>query len=198
MPPKKQKRANVKRLAKDISKSPKDARHDRERKGDVHWSGRGNASRKIGDAGQLSPLARLIQLLGQEKIRFQIVGMTAAAMQGVIMGTLDTDIWVDLPERQYIRLLNIIAKLGGTSLSQTVYVLSDGKLVNFLFKVHGVGSFSAEYKRAVKAKLEGLTVKALPLKRILASKKTIRRDKDATHILEIEKWLKKKDEFEKL
>ena len=124
--------------------------------------------------------------------------MTAAAMQGVIMGTLDTDIWVDLAERQYIRLLNIVAKLGGTSLSPTVYVLSDGKLVNFLFKVHGVGSFSAEYKRAVTGNLEGFSVKALPLKRILASKKSIRRDKDVNHIRQIEKWLKKKDEFERL
>ena len=198
MPPKKGKSANAKRLAKNISKSPKAPRNDGKGKGAARAGARGHSARAFGNAGSISPLSRLVQLLGEEKIRFQVVGMTAAAMQGVIMGTIDTDIWVDLPERQYIRLLNIVTTLGGTALSPTVYVLPDGKMVNFLFKVNGVGSFGAEYKKAVRAKLDGYPVKALPLKRILASKKAIRRDKDANHILEIEKFLKRKKEYEAL
>ena len=114
------------------------------------------------------------------------------------MGTLDTDIWVDLQERQYIRLMNLIIKLGGTALSPTVYVLSDGKMINFLFQVNGIGPFSSEYKKAVNAKLESLTVKVLPLKRILKSKKAIRRDKDLNHIVEIEKFLKQKKKADRL
>jgi hypothetical protein len=43
-----------------------------------------------------------------------------------------------------------------------------------------------EFKNAITAKLEGFEVKLLPLKRILKSKKTIRRDKDLVHIRLIE------------
>lgn len=114
------------------------------------------------------------------------------------MSTLDTDIWVDLPERQYIRLTNLCVKMGCTALSPTVYVLPDGKLVNFLFRVNGIRGFAAEYKSAVSARLETQTVKALPLERILKSKKAIRRDKDAIHILNIEKFLKERKKFRAL
>ena len=106
------------------------------------------------------------------------------------MTTIDTDIWVDLPERQYVRLLNIVLKQGGTALAPTLYALSDGRLVNFLFTVHGVRNFAAEYKEALESKIEGEPVKVLPLERILKSKKTILRDKDRLHILHIERFLK--------
>jgi len=144
----------------------------------------------MGDARRISPLVRLVQSLGEEKIRFQIVGMSAAILQGVIVTTLDTDIWVDLPERQYVRLMNIVLKQGGTALAPTLYALSDGRLVNFLFAVHGLRGFASEYKTAVGAKIGGELVKVLPLERILKSKKTILRDKDRLHILQIERFLK--------
>lgn len=115
--------------------------------------------------------------------------MSAAILQGVIVTTLDTDIWVDLPERQYIRLLNLVVKQGGTALAPTLYALADGRLVNFLFTVHGVGSFAAEYKLALEATIEGQPVKVSPLERILQSKKTVLRDKDRLHILQIERFL---------
>jgi len=116
--------------------------------------------------------------------------MSAAILQGVIVTTLDTDIWVDLPERQYVRLMNMVLSQGGTALAPTLYALSDGRLVNFVFTVHGLGDFKTEYKRAVLARIEGQPVKVLPLERILKSKKTILREKDRLHILQIERFLK--------
>ena len=123
-------------------------------------------------------------------MRFQIVGMTAAVYQGVMINTMDTDIWMDLPARQYMRLWNIIRSQGGSALSPTLYVLEDGKVVNFLFSVTGLKSFAAEYRHALSVKMEKLTVKVLPLARILKSKKTIMRDKDIAHIPHIERVLK--------
>jgi hypothetical protein len=116
--------------------------------------------------------------------------MTAAVYQGVMLNTLDTDIWVDLPTRQYIRLWNIIRSQGASALSQTLYVLADGKVVNFLFAVTGLKSFAAEYRNALTVKMEGIPVKVLPLLRVLKSKKTVLRDKDIAHIPHIEKVLK--------
>jgi len=118
--------------------------------------------------------------------------MTAAVYQGVMLNTLDTDLWVDLPTRQYIRLWNIIRAQGGSALSPVLYVLEDGKVVNFLFEVTGLRSFAAEYRHALTFKMEGSNVKVLPLARVLKSKKTILRDKDLPHILHIERVLKAK------
>lgn len=116
--------------------------------------------------------------------------MTAAVLQGVMMNTMDIDIWVDLPTRQYIRLWNLIRAQDGSALSQTLYVLEDGKVVNFLFAVTGLRSFAAEFRGAVTGRLAGQKVKILPLERILRSKKVIRRDKDLVHIPEIEKVIR--------
>ena len=106
-----------------------------------------------------------------------------------MINTMDIDIWVDLPTRQYIRLWNLIRAQGGAALSQTLYVLEDGKVVNFLFFVTGLRRFAAEFKDAVCGKMEGLDVKLLPLERILKSKMAIRREKDLVHIPLIENVL---------
>jgi hypothetical protein len=116
--------------------------------------------------------------------------MTAAVYQGVMINTMDTNIWMDLPARQYMRLWNIIRSQGGTALSPTLYVLEDGKLVNFLFSVTGLKNFAAEYRHALTVKMEKLNVKILPLARILKSKKATMRDKDIAHIPHIERVLK--------
>jgi len=118
--------------------------------------------------------------------------MTAAILQGVSVTTFDTDNRNDLPERQYIRLTNLLVKQNATAMAPTLYVLEDGKLINFLFSVNGLRSFAAEYKNAGTALLAGEKVKVLPLERILKSKKTILRDKDKVHIPLIEKVIASK------
>jgi len=42
--------------------------------------------------------------------------MSAAILQGVPATTLDTDIWVELPVRRFVRLTEIILRLGGSML----------------------------------------------------------------------------------
>src|SRR5229473_6509074 len=144
---------HAERLAKGLPKTARDARTKRRGKGAARARPRRHAGGAVADARSISPIVRLIQSLGEEKIRFQIVGMAAAILQGVVMTTLDTDIWVELAERQYIRLLNMCVKQGATALSPTVYVLADGRVVNFLFRVDGIRSFAAEYPNAISARL---------------------------------------------
>jgi hypothetical protein len=180
---------NVEELAKDLSKTPSHARLNARRKGSVGSGASGDASGTVGDARSIPPLVRLIQSLGEEKIRFQSVGMTAAILQGMILTTLGVDIWVDLPSRQDMRLAKICLSQGETALSPVLYALSDGRLVNFLFEVNGLGPFRAEYKKAINSKIGLQPVKILPLESILKSKKAIMRDKDGTHIFHIERVL---------
>jgi len=113
-----------------------------------------------------------------------------------MLNTMDTDIWVDLPSRQYVRLWNLIRSQGGSALSPTLYVLADGKVVNFLFAVTGLRTFAAEYRKALTVRLEGMPVRILPLARILKSKKAVLRDKDLVHIPHIERVLRAQKKLE--
>jgi hypothetical protein len=108
--------------------------------------------------------------------------MSGAILQGVPATTLDTDVWIDLPSRQYIQVLNLCLRLGASVRANTVVDLTDGSTVNFLYEVHGLRSFAQEYKRAAKVKWLGTTVAVLPLKRIYASKKFVGRPKDLAHL----------------
>jgi hypothetical protein len=119
-----------------------------------------------------------------------MVGMSAAIIQGVPSTTIDTDIWVDLPERQYIRLLNLVRSLEGQSLAPTLYALRDGALVNFVFKLTGLKSFEAEYQNSKEIVWNGLKIRVLPLERIYASKKASGRDKDFAHLPIIDRVIK--------
>jgi len=107
-----------------------------------------------------------------------VVGMTAAIIQGAPCVTLDADLWVDVPERQYMRLINLSLRLGATMIRQTVVALTDEKLVNFCYRLGGLPSFRTEYKRAKWMLWESVRVRVLPLDRVIRSKTAAGRPKD--------------------
>jgi hypothetical protein len=123
--------------------------------------------------------------------------MSGAILQGVPATTLDTDIWIDLPSRQYIRVLNLCRSLGAAIRANTVIDLSDGSTVNFLYEVHGLRSFCYEYQRARKLKWLGTEVAVLPLERIYASKKFVGRPKDLAHLPLLAQTIKLRRRFDR-
>lgn len=146
----------------------------------------------MGDAPSPSALARLVDALAEEGIRFQFAGMTAAILQGVPATTLDTDIWLELPERRYVKALDIAKKLGAEILARTVVALDDDTLVNFLYRIDGLKTFADKYERAEVLDWLGRQIRVLPLQRIIASKKHIRRPKDIAHLPLLNQTLKLK------
>lgn len=108
--------------------------------------------------------------------------MSAAILQGVPATTLDTDIWVDLPERRHFRVLNLCRELGATVLAATTVALRDDTMVNFLYQVHGLRDFEAEWRRAIRLRWLRTTVAVLPLERIIRSKQVVARPKDRAHL----------------
>lgn len=147
----------------------------------------------MGAHATVSPLAQLFEALEREKIRILIAGMSAAVLQGVPYTTLDTDIWVNLPPRQYIRVLNLCRSRKATVVANTVVILQDGTTVNFLYRVDGLGTFLSEFRKALKLKWLGRTVRVLPLERILQSKKIVGRPKDLAHIPILKTFLECRD-----
>jgi len=116
--------------------------------------------------------------------------MSGAILQGAPATTLNTDIWIDLPSRQYMRVLNLCRRLGAEIRANTVVDLSDGSTVNFLYEVHGLRSFLYEYQHAKRVKWLQTEVAVLPLERIYASKKFVGRPKDLAHLPLLEQTMK--------
>lgn len=116
--------------------------------------------------------------------------MSAAILQGVPATTLDTDFWIDLPPRRYMRVLNLCRRLGATVRANTVVDLADGSMVNFLYAVHGLRSFAREYRAAKRLHWLGTRVAVLPLERIFASKRFVGRPKDLAHLPLLEQTMR--------
>ena len=139
---------------------------------------------------KLRPVARLLEALEAEEIRFMLIGMSAAIVQGVMETTLDVDLWIELPRRQYMRVQNVARQMGAVVAANTVVYLEDGTPVNFIFEVDGLKSFDIELKNAARLKFHGKSIPVLRLERILKSKETVARDKDRTHIIHIRNLLR--------
>ena len=64
----------------------------------------------------------------------------------------------------------------------TVVELSNGMLVNFIFSVDGLASFSTEFKKARILKFHGCDIPVMPLESIRKSQSTVMRDNDRAHL----------------
>ncbi|HKS36059.1 MAG TPA: hypothetical protein VJW76_02645 [Verrucomicrobiae bacterium] len=144
----------------------------------------------MGTRRKLHPVARLLEALEAEDIRFMLIGMSAAIVQGVMETTLDIDLWVDLPARQYMRVQNIARNAGAIMGANTVAYVEDGTPVNFVFAVSGLGTFAKECQHTKRFEFRGKRIPVLKLERILKSKEAIRRDKDLAHIVHIRNLLR--------
>jgi len=131
---------------------------------------------------ELLPTGELFAALHAEKIRFIIVGGAAASLHGVPLATVDVDIWVDLPTRQYVRILAVAKRLGAEILSGNVIGLRGDQRVDFLYRIDGLAPFGTEYKRAAKMMWAGQPVRVLPLERAIRSKEISNRPKDLVHV----------------
>jgi hypothetical protein len=139
---------------------------------------------------QDSSLGAFLKALKQEQIDCILIGAMAAIEQGAPLMTIDYDFWVDLPERQYVRILAIIQRLGGTIRAQTLYELSDGTQVNAVFRPDGLRSFRTEWKGSATRGIEGVPTRILPLARVIASKRAANRDKDIAVLPVLERTLR--------
>src|SRR6266498_1069728 len=134
------------RLAKGLRANQTRSRARRARKNSLRAKPRGDARRTVAHERNLPPIVRLLGALRAENIRFQLIGMSAAVLQGVPVVTHDVDLWIDLSPRQYMRPVNVALRQGAKMIRNTVVELTDGMLVNFIFEVTGLAGFTAELR----------------------------------------------------
>jgi len=153
---------------------------------------RRDAGRTLANAPELSALTGLIDALNAAEIRFIVIGMTAAVLQGTPVTTFDVDLWIDLPSRRYMQIMNLARKLGAQMVANTVALLPGDLAVNFVYSPAGLNSFGKEYTGARRLLWMERRVAVLPLERIYASKKFVGRPKDQAHLPYLEQTMRLK------
>jgi hypothetical protein len=138
----------------------------------------------------LTPAERaLFAALDQRGVRFIVVGMGAALIEGAPVATQDLDIWFATVDDERIRAA--AADAGGFWISgfgmQPPSFGGDGLTrVDVVLTAHGLDTFEVEYARTLVRDVEGLALHVLPLDRIIASKRATSRAKDLAQLPALE------------
>jgi hypothetical protein len=110
-------------------------------------------------------------VLLKRKVRFMVVGLSAATLQGAPVVTQDVDLWFEnLGEQKISRALQEVgaAYVPPGNFNPPMLVL----------RMDGLGTFADEIKNCVEISLGRQKLKVLSLERILASKIAANRAKD--------------------
>jgi hypothetical protein len=127
------------------------------------------------------PELRLLESLLRHKIRFLVVGLSAAALQGAPVVTEDVDLWFE--NLSDPKLMQALIKVGAAYIPPFGYnppMLggAGSEPFDIALRMKGLDDFAVEWKRALEINVGRLTLKVLPLERILASKQAANRPKD--------------------
>ena len=124
---------------------------------------------------------RLLGVLLKRKVRFMIVGLSAATLQGAPVVTQDVDLWFEnLGEPKISSALREVgAAYVPPSISNPPMLAGEGaELFDIVIRMDGLGTFDQELKNCVEISLGRQKLKVLSLQRILASKLAANRPKD--------------------
>lgn len=124
---------------------------------------------------------RFLRALLRRKVRFMVVGLSAAALQGAPVVTQDVDLWFeDLSDAHIRDALQEVgaAYISPSNLNPPMFAGGGLELFDIALTMHGLGTFAEETRRCVEVSLGRQTLKVLPLDRILASKRAANRAKD--------------------
>lgn len=123
-------------------------------------------------------------------VRFLVIGMTAAVLQGARGVTEDIDLWFERLDDP--RIGEAARAAGGFYVSGSFGMRPPalggalGERFDVVTHVHGADSFEAERGRAIALELEGVVLPIMPLARVLASKRASGRPKDLAQIPALE------------
>jgi hypothetical protein len=141
----------------------------------------------------LTPAERhLLGALQRRGVRFVIVGMGAAVLEGAPLATQDLELWIEQAGDERLRLA--AAEVGGFWISgfglQPPAFGGEGlERLDVVLTVHGLEDFATEYEGCVERDVDGLSLCVLPLERVIASKRALGRAKDIAQLPALEATL---------
>jgi len=124
---------------------------------------------------------RLLTALLRARVRFMVVGLSAATLQGAPVVTQDVDLWFEkLGEQKISRALQSIgaACVAPSIINPPMLAGAGAELFDIVLRMDGLGTFAKELKNCIEIPLGRQKLKVLSLERILASKIAANRAKD--------------------
>ncbi len=138
----------------------------------------------------------LLQALNQRRVRYLVIGLGAAVLQGAPVVTQDLDLWF---ERLGDDALHQAARDAGGFWIAPFGIYPPGiggeglDRIDVVLTANGLDDFDSEYRRAIEHTVDGIEIKVLPLERIIVSKRAANRPKDLAVIPALEATLRARD-----
>lgn len=133
----------------------------------------------------------LFEAFNELGVRYLIVGLSAALVQGARVSTEDIDLWFG--ELGDPKIGQAAARAGGVWVTRSQRPLLGGASMSDRLDVvthmDGLASFDEEYLGAKRVRIDGVDVLVLPLERIIESKRVANRAKDRSVLFALEEAL---------
>jgi predicted nucleotidyltransferase len=148
----------------------------------------------LADSTLSEPERQFLEELNRRGVRYLLVGVSAAVLQGATTATQDVDLWFETLDDPGIAEAARAAggvwipggfgarppAIGGEAL---------GDRFDVVVHMHGLASFNAEYQAAKEMTVDGIPLRVLPLERIIESKRALGRKRDIAQIPALEEAL---------
>jgi hypothetical protein len=139
------------------------------------------------------PELQFLRALERTNVRFMVVGLSAAALQGAPVVTQDVDLWFeDLSDPAILEAAREVGAAYVPPTASTPPMFAGGgiELFDIVLTLDGLGTFDEEFREALEISFGGDRINILPLERILVSKRAANRAKDRLVIPVLEDVLK--------
>jgi hypothetical protein len=136
---------------------------------------------------------RFLSELDRLGVRYIVIGMTAAVLQGARGATEDIDLWFERLDDP--RISDAARTVGGIWVSGTFGTRPPmlggalGDRFDVVTHVDGADDFATEHARVVHVIVSGISLPLMPLSRVLVSKRASGRSKDQAQIPALEEAL---------
>lgn len=139
---------------------------------------------------------RLLAALSARGARFIVIGLGAAVLQGAPVSTQALDLWLEHPGDDAVR--QAAADAGGFWISpfgmQPPAFGGEGlERIDVVLTAHGLEDFASEYERALVSEIDQVSLKVLPLERVITSKTSTNRPKDLAALPALEATLRARE-----
>jgi hypothetical protein len=141
----------------------------------------------------LTPAERaLFGSLNDRGVRYLVVGLGAAVLEGAPVATQDLDIWFERIDDP--RVLQAVTDAGGFwipgfGVQPPAFGGQGLERLAVVLTAHGLDAFDTEYARGIPRDIEGVALRVLPLDRVIASKRATSRPKDRAALPALEATL---------
>lgn len=145
------------------------------------------------DDSALTPAERaLLAALNRLGVRYLVIGLGAAVLQGAPVSTQDIHLWFEHPGDDGVK--QAAREAGGFWVPvfglQPPAIGGDGLDRIVVLTAYGLDTFDEEYARAIEQVVDGVPVRVLPLERVIASKRATNRPKDVAALPALEAALR--------